>query len=110
MYKSVASLYEVFSDGISVIMLSEFLMRLLLSSAPGSYWELMQRGLLPFTCIIEVFCVCVCVCLQHALRMIAFGDIHKVLGMEPLPSAAEAPGQRKRPRANGASAGGLQPN
>ena len=54
--------------------------------------------------------MCVCVCLQHALRMIAFGDIHKVLGMEPLPSAAEAPGQRKRPRANGASAGGLQPN
>jgi len=47
---------------------------------------------------------------QHALRMIAFGDIHEVLGMEPLPSAAAPPGQRKRPRANGASAGGLQPN
>jgi len=39
--------------------------------------------------------------------MIAFGDIHKVLDMEPL---AAPPGQRKRPRANGASAGGLQPN
>jgi len=50
-----------------------------------------------------------CVFVQHALRMIAFGDIHKVLGMEPLPSAAVPPGQRKRPRANGAAAGVLPP-
>jgi len=43
--------------------------------------------------------------------MIVFGDIHKVLGMEPLPSATGPPGQRKRPHANGASAAdGLQPN
>jgi len=47
---------------------------------------------------------------QHALRMIAFGDIYKVLSMEPFPQAADPPGQRKRPWANGASAGGLQPN
>jgi len=39
--------------------------------------------------------------------MISFGDIHKVLGMEPLPSVAAPPGQRKRPLDNGASAGGL---
>jgi len=38
--------------------------------------------------------------------MIAFGDIHRLLGMDPLQSAA---GQRKRP-ANGVSAGGLQPD
>lgn len=59
---------------------------------------------------VYVYLLDTCVFVQHALRMIAFGDIHKVLGMEPLPSAAEPPGQRKRPRANGASAGGLQPN
>lgn len=29
---------------------------------------------------------CVCVCLQHALRLMAFGQIYKVLEMDPLPS------------------------
>jgi len=38
---------------------------------------------------------------QHALRMISFGQIHRVLGIDPLPSTAT---QRKRPHAEGAAA------
>jgi zinc finger RNA-binding protein len=44
---------------------------------------------------------------QHALRMIAFGEIYGVLGMEPLSPLSVPPGQRKRPRA---TAGGLRHN
>ncbi|KAF8365836.1 hypothetical protein PRIPAC_83665 [Pristionchus pacificus] len=35
---------------------------------------------------------------QHALRLIAFGQIHKILGMEKLPAASPPPSERKRPR------------
>ncbi|GMT31132.1 hypothetical protein PFISCL1PPCAC_22429 [Pristionchus fissidentatus] len=44
---------------------------------------------------------------QHALRLIAFGQIHKILGMEKMVPAPSPPnGERKRPRqkeANGAA-------
>ncbi|XP_042334524.1 zinc finger RNA-binding protein 2-like [Sceloporus undulatus] len=35
---------------------------------------------------------------QHALRMLAFRQIHKVLGMEPLPLAKNRPGAQSRKR------------
>lgn len=35
---------------------------------------------------------------QHALRMLAFRQIHKVLGMEPLPSLKSRPGVHGRKR------------
>lgn len=35
---------------------------------------------------------------QHALRLLTFGQVHKILGMEPLPSAGLDSRQRKRPR------------
>ncbi len=37
-------------------------------------------------------CVCVCVCLfQHALRLLAFGQLYKVLNMHPLPASKPLP-------------------
>lgn len=37
-------------------------------------------------------------CLQHALRLLAFRQIHKVLGMESLPVSKESARNRKRRR------------
>lgn len=39
-------------------------------------------------------CLCVCVCvfsLQHALRLLAFGQLYKVLNMDPLPASKSSP-------------------
>lgn len=40
---------------------------------------------------------------QHALRMLVFRQIHKVLGMEPLPLPKRRPGVRFRKREREAS-------
>ncbi|GMR54004.1 hypothetical protein PMAYCL1PPCAC_24199 [Pristionchus mayeri] len=38
---------------------------------------------------------------QHALRLIAFGQIHKILGMDKLAPSVSPPSERKRPREEG---------
>ena len=44
--------------------------------------------------------------LQHALRLIAFRQIHKVLGMDPLPAPRFQPGKRfQNPRKRHLSSG-----
>lgn len=35
--------------------------------------------------------LCVCVCFQHALRLLAFGQLYKVLNMDPLPACKPSP-------------------
>jgi len=62
---------------------------------------------------VDNYCACgltVPLCLQHALRLIAFRQIHKVLGMDPLPAPRFQPGKRfqnprKRRLSNGAGEG-----
>lgn len=52
---------------------------------------------------------------QHALRLLALGQIHKILDMEPLPSTKFPAHRRKRQRAadcqaqQGSAVGDLQP-
>ena len=61
-------------------------------SLRSTVWSLNTSSeLLSFNvCVGVCVCVCVCVCVfciqQHALRLMAFGQIYKVLEMEPLPS------------------------
>lgn len=42
--------------------------------------------------------VLMAVCPQHALRMVAFRQTHKFLGMDPLPPPKSRPGARFRKR------------
>lgn len=44
---------------------------------------------------VPLFCLCVCVFVvfffQHALRLLAFGQLYKVLNMDPLPASKPSP-------------------
>lgn len=56
--------------------------------------------------------LCFDVCFQHALRLVSFGRIYEVLGINPLPSVELPSHRRKRQRADcqaqqGDSASGL---
>lgn len=70
------------------------------------------QGLLDFEILEKInrdfffnICITFTFCFQHALRLIAFKQIHKVLGMDPIPQNKANPKSQVNPRKRKATSG-----